>query len=137
MNHEKTIMIVLISLLSGSGGTSAASTDNLEALEDALEEYCVPKCTSGCSKSFLAEYKDGECKCGTHLTYDEDLRECVITCPAGMYTHRGSECPPGMYAAEGKGDCPAGSYKIGTTDEHGVMAAGTTCPSGSYKITIE
>ncbi|MDR2099073.1 MAG: hypothetical protein LBO78_03555 [Rickettsiales bacterium] len=135
MNHEKTIMIVLISLLSGSGGTSAASTGNFDALDKALETYCIPKCESGCSKPFLAEYKDGKCKCGANLMYDSGLRECVIKCPTGMYVHKGPGCPAGTYAPQGA-TCPAGSYKLGNTDEHGVMAAGTTCPSGMYTITI-
>ncbi|MDR2098738.1 MAG: hypothetical protein LBO78_01795, partial [Rickettsiales bacterium] len=125
MNHEKTIMIVLISLLTGSGGVFAASTSNFDALDKALADYCVPKCTSGCSKSFLAEYDaaTGECKCGANLTYDTGLRECIVKCPTGTYAHRGTPCPAGTYASQST-TCPAGAYKIGNTDEHGVMAAG-------------
>jgi hypothetical protein len=103
-------------------GANAASTSLAKALDEALEDYCVPKCTSGCSKSFIAEYDDG-CKCGANLTYDTGLRECIIKCPVGMYASTTTVCP-------------AGTYKIGGTDEHGVMSAGTSCPSGSYKITI-
>ncbi|MDR2098988.1 MAG: hypothetical protein LBO78_03110 [Rickettsiales bacterium] len=112
--------------------------DLAAALEDALEDYCIPKCTSDCKPAFLAEYDSatGECKCGANLTYDEDLRECIVQCPAGTYAYKGVGCPGGTYASSAAA-CPAGAYKIGTTDEHGGMAAGTTCPAGSYKITIE
>ncbi|MDR2098942.1 MAG: hypothetical protein LBO78_02855 [Rickettsiales bacterium] len=122
MKPPKIIIIVLINLLSGSGGVFAALKDDLAAT---LEEHCIPKCESGCSKSFLAEYDaaTGECKCGANLTYDPGLRDCIVKCPVGTYAHRGT-------------GCPGGTYKIGNTDEHGVMA-GTACPAGSYKITIE
>ncbi|MDR2098523.1 MAG: hypothetical protein LBO78_00665 [Rickettsiales bacterium] len=121
----QSIIFILIGVFVHGGGVSAASTANLDALAQALEDYCIPKCESGCSESFLAEYDSatGECKCGANLTYDAGLRECIVQCPAGTYASQSATCP-------------AGTYKIGNTDEHGVMAAGTSCPAGSYKITI-
>ncbi|MDR2098982.1 MAG: hypothetical protein LBO78_03080 [Rickettsiales bacterium] len=132
--HYGGIICILLGLSAG-GGASAALKDDFAA---ALVDYCIPKCESDCSKSFLAEYDaaSGKCKCGANLTYDEDLRECVIKCPTGTYAHKGTPCPAGTYASSSS-TCPAGAYKIGTTDEHGVMATGTSCPSGSYTITID
>jgi hypothetical protein len=114
MKPRKTIMIMLlIGMFVHGGGVSAASTGNLEALEKALSEYCIPKCESGCSKSFLAEYDSatGECKCGADLTYDSGLRECIIKCPAGTYAYKGTGCPAGTYASSAEA-CPVGMYTI-------------------------
>jgi hypothetical protein len=122
-----------ILLMLCSGAAAAASTSLSEALDAALEDYCVPKCTSGCSELFIAEYDPGtgECKCKNGLTYDSAFRECTIKCPAGTYAWSGPGCPAGMYASQGKG-CPAGSYRLGNTDEHGVMAEAASCPSYGF-----
>jgi hypothetical protein len=109
--------------MGGGGGVMAASTANISRLGSALEKYCVPKCTSGCSNTFIAEYKNGNCICPANLKYDAGLRECIVKCPTGTYAGYGATCP-------------SGTYKVGAADEHGVMAAGTVCPSGSYKLTI-
>jgi hypothetical protein len=124
MKPRKTIILLFIGLLAHSGGVRAVSVANEANLTAALEKYCVPKCTSGCSNVFLATYSNGHCLCRDNLDYDEDLRECIIRCPAGSYAYRGTTCP-------------SGTYKSGIIDEHGVIAAGLSCPSGSYKLTIE
>jgi hypothetical protein len=124
MKPRKTIIFIFIGMLAHSGGgVNAASTTSIANLAGALEKYCVPKCTSGCSNVFLAEYKDGHCICRSNLTYDAGLRECIVICPAGTYAYRGTTCP-------------SGTYKFGTMDEHGVIAAGSACQSGNYKLTI-
>jgi hypothetical protein len=150
MKPRKTIIFIFIGVLAHSGGSGvmAASMENTAHLAKALADHCVPKCTSGCSNTFIAEYKDGNCICPANLTYDDGLRECVVKCPAGMYAlksngecpagtqaHNGAGCPAGMQAAGGT-NCPAGAYKLGVVDEHGAMAEGTVCPVGNYTIKI-
>lgn len=111
----------------------AASTANVANLTAAMEKYCVPKCTSGCSEMLLADYKVpagssvGTCVCkSTNLQYDPASRECIVHCPIGTYAYASHEaCPAGTYAHNGA--CPKGSY--GT--------AGACSTVGKYKFSIE
>jgi hypothetical protein len=112
----------------------AATGANIANLTKALADYCVPKCTSGCAGIFLANYvpndpqdlsKGGICECPDKLTYDSDLRECIVKCPMGTYVYKGTGCPAGLYKGPN------------TVDEHGVMPEGTICPTTSYRIIIE